>query len=165
MHERWLGLTLALRGCIVHFDVGGPSGGEGGTGSGASVTETTISTVTGFPTTETTAPSTSTDTGAFDPVALCGVTLEMTPDGGDYLCACEACEVSRSGLSPASGAALLAECECICMAAGCGGSNSGGIDGGTASTTDTTAGGSSTGGSSSTSATTATSDGGGTSTT
>lgn len=77
-----------------------------------------------------TATTTST-TGSEGPAQVCGVEIEHDPYWDNtYICGCEACNVQFDNVVPASGEALLAECECICYEVGCGGSVSGGATSG-----------------------------------
>jgi hypothetical protein len=73
--------------------------------------------------------STTSDTGDTEGhQEVCGIEIEHDPSwNNQYICGCEACEVSFSDIVPSNGEELLAECECICYELGCGGSVSGGV--------------------------------------
>ncbi|MBK8240834.1 MAG: hypothetical protein IPK74_35390 [Deltaproteobacteria bacterium] len=156
---QWHALVFALlAGCSDAREVGHlASEGDGATATGADTEGATS-----VAATATTSPDTTeadVDTGAGDPVAACGVTLEPSADETPYACVCEFCDVTRTGVTASSGEAMLAACDCICTSAGCGATlgtstttTGSASDGGTTDVTDTS--------SSSTSSTSSTSSSG-----
>lgn len=121
----------------INVETGGSVTTDLPTTSGTTTTtaDPSISATDTMPTTATEAGESS--TGAFDPVAACGVDLELDGSGSSWVCECDACEVRRNNLSPASAKAMIAACACICDAAGCGASASGEESGpSTATSTD-----------------------------
>jgi hypothetical protein len=132
----------------------GGSSGTTTTTSGAGEESSTAATTT-IATGEDATAGSEGSTGVEDPVEACGVVVEPGDIVNTWLCDCRGCDVKRHDITNATGEQMLAACECICTAAGCGGSlSTGGMLGddtglGTSESTSTSGEGSSSGSSSS----------------
>jgi hypothetical protein len=100
-----------------------PSAGSGSTGDDGGANDAGV-------TSETSGAGSTLEIPGDDAAAACDVDITPHDVDNSLMCACDECTLVFANIGPDSIAPLLDSCECMCAAADCGGSQTGGEEGG-----------------------------------